>query len=271
MYGLFYLFGAASFFAVFLITLLSPGYRRVAFWTALACAPAGAIGELWLIPGYWSPEYLVPLVSHPFRFGLEDLIITSAFAGICAAVFEYCARQRGFTGVPPMSARTFLAMEGYGLIGCIIMVFCIMFFNLTTIHSLFLSISIVLFILVRSCIARALVMIPLAVTIAFCYMAYMIFSVSLVFPGVITMFWNLPGTWGVLLFGVPAEELVWAFLTAMYCGMIYRIAATTPFPFGRRFWMGIRSNAGGLKPAVIRENAPMTKSVRSLFETAGEQ
>lgn len=239
MYGIFYLFLAMSFLGVFLIILLNPGYRRVAFWTALACAPAGILGEIWLIPEYWNPRYVVPLLSDPFRFGLEDLILTAAFAGICAAVFEYSAGKRGFIPPPAVSARTVLAMGGYGLYGCILMVIGVHVLDLAAIHALFLSIFVILLVMARSSISCASVMIPPAAAITLCYIVYLIIIVCLFFPGGGGMFWNPENTWGIFLYSLPVEEMVWAFLTAMYCGIIYRIAATKPFPLGRRFWTDI--------------------------------
>lgn len=238
MYESAYMFLAGSVLVVFIVILLHPGYRYVALWTALACAPAGIIGEIWLIPDYWSPPYLVPLSRHVWQFGLEDLLITGAFAGTCAAVFENMAERLGFSKIPSMSVRTFLVMEGYGFLGCIVMVLGFSILKLTAIHALFLSISLILLVMARTSVSLALVMIPFAGIIAVVYVFFMVTVVRSFFPNIIEMAWNLPNTWGVSLYGVPAEELIWAFLTAMYCGMIYRVAATKPFPVGKRFWNG---------------------------------
>jgi hypothetical protein len=223
----------------FLIALFHPDYRKPSFWTAVACIPAGVIGEFWLIPDYWDPQYFFPLVSDPWRFGLEDIIITGAFAGISAAVFEFFAKKRGLPGAPPISVRTFFAMGGYGLFGCIIMIIGFHVLDLAAIYALFLSIGVTLIVMIRSCSFCFQIMVLPAGALAVIYTAILIAVFSPLYPNVFGTVWNLPNTWGVFFYGVPAEELVWAFLTAGYCGILYRVAATTRFPFGRRFWKDI--------------------------------
>lgn len=227
----------------FLITLFCSDYRRPAFWTAIACIPAGIIGEFWLIPDYWDPQYFFPLASDPWRFGLEDIIFTGALAGISAAVFEFFAKRQGLPGSPPISLRTFFAMEGYGLFGCIIMIFGFHVLDLTAINALFVSIGFTLILMIRSCKSCLMIMVLPAGAIAVIYTAILIAVFSPLYPNVFETVWNLPNTWGVFFYGVPAEELVWAFLTAWYCGALYRIAATTSFPIGRTFWKGIIGTA----------------------------
>ncbi|MDM7925899.1 MAG: lycopene cyclase domain-containing protein, partial [bacterium] len=63
---------------------------------------------------------------------------------------------------------------------------------------------------------------------AFGYWLIFRFMLMLAFPGALETAWNLEALWDVRLAGVPAEEVLWAFVLALFVGPIVRACSESP-------------------------------------------
>ena len=199
--------------------------RPAIIWTSLLLAMSGPIAEFWLFPGYWRPFYLVHVSNRWWDFGLEDLLITFAVAGISAGVFESLALRKGFTELPRVIPKGFLLMFGLCMLGFLIMALLASGFGLTPIHALLLAVIVPSALMLYGRWEILKLLIPVAAIFSFLFWLFYVSFVIPLFPDVIQALWNLDGTFGIMLAGVPIEEMLWAFTTALFAGPIYRICS----------------------------------------------
>jgi hypothetical protein len=69
--------------------------RKVVLWTSVAFCCVGPVCEYWHHKDYWNPDYIVRISIGDWVFGIEDLLFSFAFAGLCAGVFDLIARRLG--------------------------------------------------------------------------------------------------------------------------------------------------------------------------------
>ncbi|MFQ5925107.1 MAG: lycopene cyclase domain-containing protein [Dehalococcoidia bacterium] len=186
----------------------------------------GIISEFWFIPEYWHPIYLLDIAVGGWRFGLEDFLITFAVAGIAAGIFEGLALRRGFAELPRVSRRTLLRMIGWGVVGLFLMVLLASGLDMNSMHAVLLIVMILSLLMLFGRWKIFPLVIPIAVIFGLLYWLFCVVFFLPIFPGVIQAFWNLENTWGIMLAGVPIEEPLWAFTTALFTGPVFRVSAT---------------------------------------------
>ena len=200
--------------------------RPAIFWTSFILAMAGPVGEYWLNPGYWHPIYLVNISYRGWHFGLEDFFVTFAIAGISAGIFESIALRKGFTELPHITSKVPLRMLGLCTLGFLIMVFLASGIDLSPIHALLLAVIIPSFIMLYRKWETFALIIPIAVICGALFWLFYVFFFIPLFPGVIQALWNLDATLGIMLAGVPLEEMLWAFTAALFAGPVYRVCCS---------------------------------------------
>jgi len=173
---------------------------------------------------YWHPIYLINISIRGWRFGFEDYLTAFAVTGISAGLFESLALRKGFAPLSRVSVRTVLRMIGWGIVGLFLLAFLASGLHLKSIHALLLSGMITSLLM----LCRRWEIFPLILPIAgfFGLLYWLFYVVSIpIFPGVIEAWWNLEATWDIMLVGVPIEEVLWAFTTALFAGPVFRVCS----------------------------------------------
>jgi len=224
MYSYAYIIMTTVFIVIWIILfILLHRSRPAILWTSLMLGMAGPVGEYWLISSYWRPIYLVHVTYRSWTFGLEDFLITFAIAGISAGVFENIALKYGFAELPRLTGKILLRIFTFCVVGFFLMVLLSSVFRVTPIHALFLAVIIPTVLALYGRWKTLRLIIPIAVIFGFLFWLFYILFMFPLFPGLIQTLWNLDATFGIMLLGVPLEEMLWAFITALFAGPIYRV------------------------------------------------
>jgi hypothetical protein len=78
---------------------------------------AGPISEFWHRADYWRPEYGGPLAIGPWRFGIEDYLLTFAMAGVSMALFEIGPFGKALRPLPAPTWKTLVRLDMWGIWG----------------------------------------------------------------------------------------------------------------------------------------------------------
>ncbi len=226
LFAYFYAVLASIFIVIWMaLYFLIPQTRLAMFWTSLLSVPVGPISEYWHIVDYWHPTYLVDIVIGRWRFGLEDFLSAFAVAGISTAIFESLALRRGLAELSRISFGTLLRITLRAGVCLALMALLASGCGMNSIYAIILSMAISSLLMLFGRWEVFLLAIPTAVTLAFLVCLSYIVLFNFIFPGVIEAFWNLKVTWGVRLAGVPIEELLWASVTGLFAGPIFRVCS----------------------------------------------
>lgn len=192
--------------------------RREMFWVSLFTMFFGLTEPLF-VPEYWNPPSLFDLASKT-GFDIESLIFSFAIGGIVAALYEtiFEARHRKMTGEEMSNKRHML----HGLaIASPIIAFIPLYFltGLNPIYSTSIAMTVggVSSLLCRPDLKKKILMSGLL--FAGLYFAFFL-GINLLLPTFINS-WNLSAISGVLVLGVPLEELMFAFTFGMMWSSIY--------------------------------------------------
>lgn len=192
---------------------LRPDKRKEMLIVSLLTGFAGPLSELWYLQDYWNPE-----TFNGWPIGFEDYLFGFGIGGIASVAYEVFSRRyymrkkdhryKWLSFLLPVSIA-FLAL------------FNVLFFS--GINSIYASIIAFLavaavFIFFRPDLARDALLSGLVMGLLM-FLGYMFFLA--VFPEAIERFWQLKNLSGVLVRGVPIEELLWAFGLGMIMGPAY--------------------------------------------------
>lgn len=210
---------SSVFLAVFLLLYAySPRNRSRMLIAGVATAPFGLTEPLF-VPEYWDPPSLFDLAQRT-GFDIESLIFTFSTGGVAVVLYTFLT---GNEFAPETSASR--SMPRHGLHGLALLTPAIAFVLL----SAFGWNPIYPAILAMTAGAAATVLCRpdlLAKTLigGLLFAAYYaIFMLGLVFtaPGYIEQVWNLPALSGVVLTGIPLEELLFGFAFGLFWSSVY--------------------------------------------------
>ncbi len=221
-----YLLGALIFLGLWgILFALVPQSRVPMLSVSLTWGPAGPVSEYWHGQDYWHPTYFLPIEIGPWRFGLEDYLFAFAFGGLCAGVFDCLVRQAGATAITHFETRDYLALLFTALLCLVIMSLFILFFQINSLYALVLIfLGGALWILLQHpgwvlpAIQTALIMGSIM------WLFYWGFYFRL-FPHLLEQWWKKEALFGIFLWGVPLEEVLWATAAALFVGPLFRIYA----------------------------------------------
>jgi len=215
-----YLIGSLFFLAIWLVLfIIRRKSRQEMLIISVVFLPAVPILEFLQIRDFWLPDY----VWEKF-FGIEDFIFAFAFAGIAAVVYDLISQNK----TKPVEASEKISQKLWLPLliffgGVVFMVFA--FFHLilaiNTVYSLIIAFFMAgLYIILtrRDLLKNALVSGVLMSVIFFLF--YMVFFLRL-YPDIIARWWKLTELSGNLIFGLPAEEVAWAFAFGFMFGPLY--------------------------------------------------
>ncbi len=187
----------------------------VSFWTSLL-----GFTEPFFVPAYWNPPSLFDL-AHKTGFDIESFIFSFAIGGIAVAIYEqlFATEHSRITFGEQMHSphRYHLAI----LLSAPVIFFGLYFItSLNPIYDAFIALIVGGFATwyCRPDLKKKMV------TSAFLFLGlYFLYFLTLIalYPGYVEQVWNLPALSGILVFGVPLEELMFAFGVGFLWSSVY--------------------------------------------------
>lgn len=196
-----------------------PDLRRQILWISLGTMPLGLTEPLF-VPAYWNPPTLWDLARRT-GFDLESLLFSFAIGGIVFAAYDVI-----FQAVPaaslvherrhPRHRFHVLAILSAPLVFVLVL-------GLTRVNPIYAAaIGLVAGFLATLGCRPDLWRKMLASGGLFFLVYFVVFALfNLAFPGYVVAVWNLTAISGRLLWGVPLEELMFAFTFGLYWSSIY--------------------------------------------------
>lgn len=188
--------------------------RKEILIISLIAGIAGPISELWYLKDYWRPE-----IFTGWPVGIEDFIFGFCIGGISAVIYEEIFGKH-------FSNRANRKHHWSWFVVPVIALFTIIFnalFFIFKINSIYVSIiSFLLIALVIIYFRKDLFWDSLMsglLTGLLMFLSYLVFLT--IFPLAIHKWWMLQNISGVLILGIPLEELLWAFSWGLVGGPVY--------------------------------------------------
>jgi len=208
-----YLIGTGIFFIIWLaLYIYRKKLRKEMLFMSILIAPLGPISQIFYLRDYWNPNYLFSI----FGFGIEDILFGFFIGGIAAVIYEeFFIKKIKKTKSETNSTIFILALIGLALF---------LILNLASkINSIYASsigfiviASIILF-KRKDLIKNAIISGILVSLIMFIF--YLIYLT--IFPTIISNWWQLEKISGILIIGIPIEELLWGFAWGFLAGPFY--------------------------------------------------
>ncbi|MEX2017188.1 MAG: lycopene cyclase domain-containing protein [Candidatus Pacearchaeota archaeon] len=202
-----------------IVFLLGKNTRKEMFFVSLFTMPFGLTEPLF-VPEYWNPPSLFNLAATT-GFDIESLIFTFAVGGIGSVIYEsiFKSRQIKMNKQEMHSKR-----HQYHLLALFspVIVFILLFF-LTKLNPIY-SASIALFvggiatILCRPDLKKEILYSGL-IFLGIYFVFFLFFNLA--YPFAVERFWNLSAISGILVLGVPLEELIFAMVYGLMWGSVY--------------------------------------------------
>ena len=204
------------------IFIAKPRLRKEMFWVSLFTMPTGLTEPLF-IPAYWSPPSLFNL-NVKIGFDLESLIFAFAVAGIGAVLYEaFAPKIHKKMAMAEMHSKRHrfhkLALFSPAII-------FLPLYLLTSLNIIYVSIIALFIGGVAAILCRPDLTQKILYGGALFFALYFVFFlfINLIFPGFVESVWNLSAISGILIVGVPLEELLYAFTFGMMWSSVYEHA-----------------------------------------------
>ncbi len=198
--------------------LANPQLRRAMRQTSLATALFG-VTEPIFVPAYWNPPSLFELARRT-GFDLESLIFSFAIGGIAAALYDALQRQELVAIAPPERRRPLHRFHPAALLLPFLLLVPLYVLPWNPIYP---SIVCLMIGAAASALCRPDLKGRILVGGALFLGLYAVFILGLKWfaPGYIEQVWNLPALTGVLIYGIPLEELMFGFTFGLYWAGVY--------------------------------------------------
>lgn len=119
-------------------------------------------------------------------------------------------------------------MTLWGVVGLSLMILFASGIDMNSVHAMLLAVTLTSLLMLFGRWEIFPLIIPTAVILSFLvWLLYVVFFIP-IYPGVIQALWNLEATWGIMLVGVPIEEVLWGFTTGLFAGSAFRVCSTRP-------------------------------------------
>jgi len=214
-----WLLWSSAFLVPWLVLYLAAKpFRREMLHLSLATMPLGLTEPLF-VPEYWNPPSLFELTQRT-GFDLESLIFSFAIGGIGAALYNVFARRE----LRPMSAsEQHSARHRYHLLALAAPFIAFPLFSLLPWNPIYPAVAALAIGGVANALCRPDLTRNTLLGGALFLGFYAVFMVLLLVaaPGYIEEVWNLPALSGVLVGGIPLEELAFGFAFGLYWAGLY--------------------------------------------------
>ncbi len=203
-----------------ILYLLKPGSGRKILLVSFLTAPLGLTEPLF-VPSYWLPYTLFDL-ARKTRFDFESILFSFAVGGITAVLYEAFL---GDSRVKINSHEQHRQKHRFHRLAILSpFISFVILYLLTPLNPIY-STSIALLIgAVASWLCRPDLLKPMIIGgVSFLILYFIVFLIGFVwlFPGYVEAVWNLPAISGILVFGVPIEELLFAATLGAMWSSIY--------------------------------------------------
>jgi len=198
--------------------LAFPLQRKTMLWASAFTAPFGLTEPLF-VPEYWNPPSLFDLAQRT-GFDIESLIFTFGIGGVAAVLYSVLTRR----GARPMAAhekhRPLHRHHTKALAAPFIAFPLLYFFPWNPIYP---GIVAMLIGAVATLLCRPDLKTKTWIGGVLFLGYYIVFLLGLEWsaPGYVARVWNLAALSGVLVFGMPLEEMLWAIAFGLYWSGVY--------------------------------------------------
>lgn len=214
-----WLLWAAAFLIPWLVLFLTnPAQRRVMWWTSLATAVTGFTEPLF-VPVYWNPPSLFELAQRT-GFDIESFVFAFAVGGVGAVLYSSLTRRvwLRISHSERSHRRHRLHRVALFIPFVAFIIFALLPWNPIYPAIASLTIGAVTSALCRPDLARKALV---GGTLFLGLYAIFMLGLKILAPGYIVQVWNLPALSGVLVYGIPLEELLFGFSFGMYWTGVY--------------------------------------------------
>lgn len=195
-----------------------PDYRHAMRWAGVFTAPFGLTEPLF-VPEYWNPPSLFDLAQRT-GFDIESLIFTFGVGGVAAVVYPIITR-RPLGLVPRHQRHRPLHRYHYAALAAPFIAFPLLYpLPWNPIYPGIVAMLIGAGATI-ACRPDLKTKTWVGGLLFIGYYAVFLFGLQLTAPGYIERVWNLSALSGVLVLGMPLEELLWAFAFGMYWSGVY--------------------------------------------------
>lgn len=209
LYDYAYLIGSLLLVVIWLgLFIVLPKSRKKMIWVSFLTLPLG-LSEPIFVPGYWTPPTLFNL-ANTYRTDLESFIFSFAIGGVASVVYETINERKKKIAGP----ERHLKLHKFHRLAVLspLPVFAF-FYLLTPINPIYST----LIALATGVVATKLcrpdlkwVMVKSAVIFTAIYFLIFLVTFVILTPGYVTHVWKLASLSGILIWGVPLEELLFA-------------------------------------------------------------
>jgi len=203
----------------FIIWLFKSSLRKEMFWVSLFTMPFGLTEPLF-VPEYWNPPSLFNLAAKT-GFDIESLIFCFAVGGIGAVLYEALVKVKHQKISRHEKHRKKHRFHLLALSSPVIIFLPLQLFtNLNPIYSASIAMFVggIAAIFCRSDLKRKIEVGGVSF-LALYFVFFLLFNLA--YPNLVPEIWNLSAISGILLLGVPLEELMFAFTFGMLWSSIY--------------------------------------------------
>ncbi len=196
-----------------LIFLKRKDLRREMLWASFWGLPLSIV-DFFLVPTYWNPESLFGLIKK-YGIGIESFIFLFTITGIASVIYEFFWKEKPVKLIHSNRPH-------FWLLFFILFIFVSMsiLFPSKTIYNLMIAgaIGAIITVYLRRDLWKQIFV--SAFTLSFLYLVGLILINSM-FKGLVENFYNLGNTWGILVLGIPLEEVGAAFFLGAFWSTIY--------------------------------------------------
>ncbi len=191
-----------------IVWLLRASTRKEMLWASILTAPFG-LTEPIFVPEYWNPPSLFNLAANT-GFDIESLIFSFAIGGIGAVLYEVFIKVKHIKMSQHEMASPRHRFHLLALLSPFIAFIPLYFFTqLNPIYSVTIAmiIGVIAALLCRPDLTSKVII----GSLLFLGLYFVFFlSFNLIYPGIVEQVWNLKAISGILILGVPLEELIFA-------------------------------------------------------------
>lgn len=187
--------------------------RREMLWSSFWGMPFGCV-DFFLVPNYWNPDSLFGLIKI-YGVGIESFIFIFLMSGIASVAYEFLRKKRPVR-LPHIDHYHFWLL----LFTTLSFVFLTLCFPSKAIYNLMVvgAAGALITAYLRKDLIRQIIV--SAFVFSFLYFGVFILT-NLLFPGFVEYSYNLKNLWGIMVLGVPLEEIGAAFFVGAYWSTIY--------------------------------------------------
>ena len=225
--------------------LANPGYRKVMWRVSLVTAFLGLTEPIY-VPIYWNPPSLFELAQRT-GFDIESLLFTFAIGGIGSALYN-TLRRRDLAPISAVERQS--ARHRFHLLALLMPYFLFVPLYFLPWNPIYPSLMSVLIGVIASVICRPDLMRKTLLGGLLFLGLYTVFMLGLLLfsPGYIEQVWNLRALSGVLIAGIPLEELLFGFVFGMYWTGVFEhfawMVTVSRLPKAARTRIGHRAEKG---------------------------